>query len=262
MYNALIEQFKSAQATAAAAYRAVACAEISLFPGFEDYERATRSRHEYKVERELTKFCVDLSEVVVRVAQREVVPAGTRIEIDRAAELEAAGIDIGDAIRSGTTPDLDAFWSHLKQKFAGDAGASIAYRQAAKAIIDGLGLKPTTEMKRTNSGIVIEASVGSEASFSSSGWRRVSFYSQSRVAALVTGLTTFAVKSGCAALAGELRHCRLVSDEYRSRDKENFTGLEIVRYNDKWQFKFAHAVGDALSIFISEFGAEYLASRG
>lgn len=262
MYNALIKQFKLAQATAADAYRAVASAEISLFPGFEDYERATRSRHEFKVEREFTKFCVDLSEVVVRVARREVAPAGTRIEIDRDAELKAAGIDIRESIQSGTTPDLDAFWSHLEKKFSGDAGASIAYQQAAKAIIDGLWLKPTTEMKRTNSGIVVEAPVGSEASFSSSGWRRVSYYSQSRVAGLVTGLTTFAAKSGCTALAGELRHCRLVSDEYRSRDKESLTGLEIVRYNDKWQFKFAHAIGDALSIFISEFGAEYLASRG
>lgn len=32
-------------------------------------------------------------------------------------------------------------------------------------------------------------------------------------------------------------------------------------FNDKWQFKFAHDVGDALSLFISEFGAKYLASR-
>jgi hypothetical protein len=32
-------------------------------------------------------------------------------------------------------------------------------------------------------------------------------------------------------------------------------------FNDKWQFKFSHQVGDALSLFISEYGAEHLASR-
>jgi len=261
MYNALIEQFKLAQTLASDAYRAVASAEMSAFPWLEDYERATRSRHDYKAERELSKFCVDLSEVVVRVARRELTPPGTRIEIDRASELEAAGIDIGEGLREGRTPDLDAFWSHLKRKFSGDAGAEIAYKQAAKGIIDGLWLKPGTELKRTSSGIVIDVPTGSEASFSSAGWRRVSYYAQTRASALISGLSTFATRAGYASLAAELQRSRIVSDEYRSRDKLPFSGLEIVLFNDKWQFKFSHAVGDSLSLFVSEFGADYLASR-
>ncbi|MEX3901432.1 MULTISPECIES: hypothetical protein [Paraburkholderia] len=38
-------------------------------------------------------------------------------------------------------------------------------------------------------------------------------------------------------------------------------GLDIVMFNEKWQFKFAHQVGDALSLFISEYGTEHLANR-
>jgi hypothetical protein len=38
-------------------------------------------------------------------------------------------------------------------------------------------------------------------------------------------------------------------------------GLDLPHPNEKWQFKFSHQVGDALSLFISEFGAEHLASR-
>ncbi|MDR5754951.1 MULTISPECIES: hypothetical protein [unclassified Caballeronia] len=59
----------------------------------------------------------------------------------------------------------------------------------------------------------------------------------------------------------QLRNFSVHRLTFSTREKLSFTGLEIVMFNDKWQFKFAHDVGDALSLFISEFGAEYLASR-
>lgn len=261
MYNALIQQFKAAQATATEAYAAVARAEVDLFPGLEDYERAVKSRSSYKTERELKAFCTDLSELVVRIAQREFAPAGGTITIARDRELEEAGVDIGETLDKGGVPDLDRFSAHLKAKYAGEAGTTLGYQQAAKAIIDGLWLRPDSEMKRTASGIVITAPVGSEASYSTAGRRRISHYTTDRVAALFRGIATFATMAGYLELAAVLRRSWVLRDEYYSRDKLLFEGLEITRFNDKWQFRFAHAVGDALSLFLSEHGAEHLASR-
>lgn len=261
MYNTLMEQFKAAQATAAEAYAAVARAEAGLFPGLEDYERATKSRGSYKTERELKAFCTDLSELVVRIAQQAFAPAGGTIAITRDHELEEAGVDIRETLDAGGLPDLDGFATHLKRKYSGEAGAALGYQQAAKAIIDGLWLKPDSEMKRTASGIVITAPVGSEASYGDSGRRRISYYATDRINQLFRGFATFATIAGYPGLAADLRQPRALRDEYYSRDKLLLEGLEIVRFNDKWQFRFSHAIGDALSLFISEHGAGHLASR-
>lgn len=261
MFNTLIEQFKSAQVAAAEAYAAVARAEAQALPGLEGYMRATKNRHSYKTERELSEFCSNLVGAIVCQASRKFAPVGGRIEIDRSDELDACAINIGEALKKGEIPDLDAFWAHLERKFAGEGGVAIAYEQAARAIIDGFYLKPTSEMKRTGTGVVIDMSVQSDARWRGDGMRSISTYASQRVAACFQGLAAFARKAGFDVLASELAHGRYLHEDFASRDKLSFTGLDITRFNDKWQCRFAFAVGDALSLFISEFGAAYLASR-
>ncbi|WP_434667795.1 hypothetical protein P5W99_36155 [Paraburkholderia sp. A3BS-1L] len=260
MFNTLIEQFKAAQVSAAEAYDAVARAEAEALPGLEDYMRATKSRHSYKTERELGAFCSNLADALVHRASRAFAPPGGSLRINRGDELHACNVDIGKALEGCRIPDLDAFWAHLERKFAG--GAAVAYEQAARAIIDGFYLKPTSEMKRTSSGVVIDMSVQSEARWSGNGQRSIGVYSTERVGACFRGIATFARKSGFAALANELQDGRYLREDFKSRDKLTFSGLDVTRYNDKWQCRFAFGVGEALSLFISEFGAQHLASRG
>jgi hypothetical protein len=62
-------------------------------------------------------------------------------------------------------------------------------------------------------------------------------------------------------LSSELTHGRLVDYEFDTREKVSLHGLDVVMFNEKWQFKFSHQLGDALSLFISEYGADYLATR-
>ncbi|CAE6967717.1 hypothetical protein [Paraburkholderia domus] len=185
----------------------------------------------------------------------------SRIAIDQADEIKEANLDLRETLAKGEIPDLDGFWTHLQRKFGGDAGRRVAYVQAAKAIIDGFYLRPDKEVRRVGGGVVIDASVGSEASYVSRGLRRISTYSDRRVATLFQGLRAFARKSGFAQLAADCNNGNIVRDEYASREKLLLSGLEVTRFNDKWQFKFASQVGAALEIFISEFGAEHLASR-
>lgn len=261
MYTQLIEQFKTAQAAAAMAYGMVVQAERDVFAdGLTEYS-AMESRSEYKGERELNSFCRRLLSRLVMEASRKFAPAGGRIEIDQSREMDRFGLDIEEVLRAKRVPDLDGFWQHLERTFSGDAGERIAFEQAAKAIIRGFWLKPDTEIKRTSSAVILEKRVTSQSSFHSKGEREVYYSSQEPVVATFAGLATFAKKHQFGALAMELRNFSVHRLTFSTREKLSFTGLEIVLFNDKWQFKFAHDVGDALSLFISEFGAEYLASR-
>ncbi|NMM01568.1 hypothetical protein HHL24_26975 [Paraburkholderia sp. RP-4-7] len=260
-YNDLIVKFKQAQLVAREAYAAVAVAEHILRPDLESYLYAAKVRSEHGVKTELYGFCSGLAEGLVWDASRKLAPAGSKIDIARDDEMKEAGLDIREALERGAIPDLDGFWTYLERKFGGDTGRRVAYQQAAKAIIDGFFLRPDTEIRRVGGGVVINASVGSEASYVNRGLRRISTYSDQRVAALLQGLRAFARKSGFAQLAEDCNRGSIVRDDYASRDKLSLSGLEVTRFNDKWQFKFASQVGAALEIFISEFGAEHLASR-
>jgi hypothetical protein len=261
MYTALVQQFKDAQRKAAAAYLEVAAAETALFPPTGEYAyRATEQRADYRTDDELSKFCSRLSHVLVKEAVRRFSPAGGRLEIDNAKELNNASVDIQGALRAGKCPDFDAFWAHLERTFSGDAGRNVALTQAAKCIIDGFGIKPNSEIKRTSSAIVLEARIWSETCFRSSA-RKATYHSQSTVAGLTRGLGAFAGHAGFDALASSLKQGRLVDFEFETREKVPLQGLDIVMYNEKWQFKFSHQVGDALSLFISEYGASHLATR-
>ncbi|MDR5754952.1 MULTISPECIES: hypothetical protein [unclassified Caballeronia] len=173
MYTQLIEQFKTAQTAAAAAYGAVVQAERDVFSdGLTEYS-AMEARSEYKVERELETFCLRLLSRLVMEASRKFAPAGGRIEIDQNHELDRSGVDVGQALRKGNVPDLDGFWQHLERTFGGEAGERVAFEQAAKAIINGFWLKPDTEIKRTSSAVILEKRVTSQSCFHSKGQREV-----------------------------------------------------------------------------------------
>ncbi|RQN37239.1 hypothetical protein [Paraburkholderia tropica] len=262
MFNELIEQFKAAQVAAADAYHAVSRAERLLFPNVESYLHATKTRSSYKTERELSSFCRDLAAAIVRRACRNFAPPGGSLSIAREDELEECGIDLHEALEKGEVPDLDALWRHLERKFSGEGGATLAYEQAARSIIDGFYLKPSSEMKRTSSGVVIDMSAQSEECWNRKGQRTLSVYARDRVSACFRGLATVARKASFDELASQLADGRFLGEEYSSRAKLSFSGLDVTRFNDKWQCRFSFAVGDALSLFISEFGAAYLSTRG
>lgn len=261
MYTALVQRFKDAQSKAAAAYLEVCAAETALFPkGDAHCYRATETRADYRTDRELSEFCRRLSHVLVMEAVRRFSPAGGRLEIDDSKELANASVDIDGALRAGKCPDFDAFWAHLERSFSGDAGKRIGLMQAAKLIVDGFSIRANSEIKRTTSAIVLEARIYSEPCYRSSA-RKATYHSQSTVAGLMRGLGAFAGHAGFDALSSELTHGRLVDYEFDTREKVSLHGLDIVMFNEKWQFKFSHEVGDALSLFISEYGADYLATR-
>jgi len=261
MYTALVQQFKDAQTKAAAAYLEVCAAESAAFPKDSDYPyRAASVRSEYSTERELLDFCARLAHVMVGEAVRRFSPPGGRLEIRDEQELANASIDISGALKAGKCPDFDAFWAHLERTFSGDAGKRIGLVQAAKLVIDGFGLRPESEIKRTSSAIVLDARVWSEPVFRSSA-RKATYHSSSTVAGLIRGLAAFASNAGFDFLSAQLMRGQLVDYQFTTREKVSLDGLDIVMFNEKWQFKFAHQVGDALSLFISEYGAEHLANR-
>lgn len=261
MYTQLIQHFKTAQQAAAAAYAAVATAERDVFAEARTEYAAVQVRSEYSAAKELQDFCARLTSRLVREACGKFAPTTGRLEIDQAQELQRFGLDLDKVLRADQIPDLDGFWNHLESSFSGDAGKVVAFEQAAKAIINGFWLKPNSEIKRTSSAVVLVKHVYSETGWRSNGRRAVTYSSQTSVAQTMDALATFAGKHQFTALGMQLRNFMVSNLEFDTRDKVSFAGLEIVMFNDKWQFKFAHDVGDALSLFISEFGAEHLATR-
>ncbi len=261
MFTNLVQRFKDAQLAAQSAYGSVLMAENEAFADLRGDYVATNTRSTYAAERELQDFCSRLVTRLVIEASSKFAPGSGRLEIDKDSELRRFGLDIRNVLEAGNLPDLDGFWQHLEKTYGGDAGREVAFKQAAKAIINGFWLKPDSEIKRTSSAVVLEKRVSSEVSFRSSGKRRIHYGSTQHVATTLDGLATFASKHQFGALGQQLRHCNISDLEFDTRDKMSFTGLDVVMFNDKWQFKFSHQVGDALSLFISEYGAEHLASR-
>jgi hypothetical protein len=262
MYTNLVQLFKDAQQAAAQAYRAVAAAETEAFEDARlEHYVAMQIRSDYVTENELKGFCQRLVSRLVVEASQQFAPAGGKLDINQAHEADLFGLNVDADLTDGRLPDLDGFWRHLETRFSGDAGREVAFAQAAKAIIDGFWLRPSTEIKRTSSAVVLEKRVSSEISFRTNGRREVTYSSQTHVANTRQGLGTFAGKHGFSPLAHHLKHFYVSNLQFETREKCSFPGLDIVMFNDKWQFKFSHQVGDALSLFISEYGAEYLASR-
>jgi hypothetical protein len=261
MFTNLIQLFKDAQHAAEAAYCAVRTAEIEAFADHRVDYTAMNTRSSYARERELQEFCSRLAGRMVMEAARKYAPGSGRLEIDKGDELTRFGLDVNEVLEAGNLPDLDGFWQHLEKTYGGDAGREVAFTQAAKAIINGFWLKPDSEIKRTSSAVVLEKRVSSEVSFRSSGKRRIHYGSTQHLAVTLDGLATFAFKHEFGALGQHLKRCNVNDLEFETRQKMSFNGLDVVMFNDKWQFKFSHQVGDALSLFISEYGAEHLASR-
>lgn len=262
MFTNLVKLFKDAQQAAQTAYGAVLTAEIKAFADRRVEYTAMNTRSSYTAERELQDFCSRLVGRMAMEAARKFAPGSGRLDIDKGEELQRFGLDVNKVLEAGNLPDLDGFWLHLEKSYGGDAGREVAFSQAAKAIINGFWLKPNTEIKRTSSAVVLEKRVPSEVSFRSSGGRRrIHYGSTQSVALTLDGLSTFASKYQFATLGQQLKHCNVNDLEFETREKMSFNGLDVVMFNDKWQFKFSHQVGDALSLFISEYGAEHLASR-
>jgi len=89
-----------------------------------------------------------------------------------------------------------------------------------------------------------------EVSFLSSGARRLIHYSSAQGVALTfDGLATFASTHQFGALGQQLRNCDVSNIEFDTREQMSFSGLDVVTVDDKWQFKFSHQVGDALSLW-------------
>lgn len=263
MYNEIIEKFIAAQKAARKAYQEASHFERETLAGTGTVEPffAVEVRSDYREESELEKFCFALASNVVSRARREFAPVGAQLDIDNNTEYERAGVDIGKALKDGAIPDLDKIWSSLKAYYHGDGGATTAYRQAATRIVSTFGLNRNAEVKRTSSGVMLKKNVFSESGWRSSGRRRVGYHSSQRTADCLSGLATFAGKAGHAQLAGKLKSINVHELEYVSREKLNLPALDITFYNDKWEFRFSHELGEALMLFIGEFGQEAMQDR-
>ena len=74
--------------------------------------------------------------------------------------------------------------------------------------------------------------------------------------------TTYAEIHGRARrLAKRLERIDLYRLEYSSREKLTMPGLDITLFNDKWEFKFAHDMAEALMLFVGEYGQEAMQER-
>ncbi|HVI89365.1 MAG TPA: hypothetical protein VM659_13755 [Dongiaceae bacterium] len=256
MYNEILRQFVEAQQAAHAAYAAAAAFERETLASVLGHQTAIGIRSEYGTDTELRNFCSHLADNIIARARREFAPAGARLDIDDQQVKQEAGIDRYE-MRHGKLPDMDALWRSLTDRFGGDNGKALAYKQAAKRIIDGFGLARNREIRRTAAAIVLRTPAMSESRFQTSQ-RKLSYYSAQRVKETLDGFSLFAATTGHHELAAQIRSINTWELHFDMGSKQAFTGADIVFRKEAWEFKLSHRVGNELAIFVAEHGQDFL----
>jgi hypothetical protein len=145
----------------------------------------------------------------------------------------------------------------LTERFGGINGKALAYKQAAKRIVDGFGLARNREIRRTASAVILRTHAMSESGFRTAQ-RKLSYHSAQRMQETLKGFSLFAATAGHLELATQIRNLNTWDFHFDMGGKRGLTGADIVFRKEAWEFKLSHQVGDELAIFVAEHGQEFL----
>lgn len=154
--------------------------------------------------------------------------------------------------------DLDKIRAHLDETYGGDGGATAAYQQQAKVLIDFFGFNRDTQMVATSRYVGCSVRVySSKKDYGPDKGKFELYNSHERVRKLFKALAcAFAWAEqhelSCALQRTGLTHYNFT---FRSRHRESFPGLEIILYSEKWDWQFNHDAANALKLFLGQYGA-------
>lgn len=213
---------------------------------------------------------------LIHIARQRFAPAGVALDISQHEVLEAVGMsrwsedyhrDLrpsrrGEASEAEVAPpvDLDKIWNYLESTYGGDAGIETAHRQNALFIIKELRLDGDSEMKRTASSVscFLRIYAGKKDSGSDKGRYDFGHSSRDWLRQLFRGLACAFEWAEMDQLSIELAPARHGICNYdftfKPRDRQSFTGLDIVFFKEQMEFKFAHGAAEKLMLYLGTYG--------
>lgn len=209
---------------------------------------------------------------LISKAERMFAPPGGRLSISEFQCLKAIGQGNWaenyrklryekDKVDTPIGLDLDALWAHLETAYGGDAGKNAGYRQQAAVIVDAFSLENDGVVKRGASPISLFKRMYSEKQdYGSHKGKYQAHYSyRESLGKLNQALLCFAEWAELLELSIDLQPTRHDLCEYgmyySPRESRNFSGLDVVMFKEKWEFKFSHDVAEKLMLFLGEFSA-------
>jgi hypothetical protein len=181
---------------------------------------------------------------MVRLAQNRFAPPGIALEINQHDALKAVGMDrwreeydrINRRSDSTVIPpvDLDKLWAHLEATYGGDAGIELSHRQNGQTII---------RVKEYGS---------------NSGRYEPHYSYRECLLKLFKALASAFEWAEMDQLSIELAPARhQICDydfSYKPRERVTFTGLEVVFFKEKFEFKFSHQAAEKLMLYLGTYG--------
>lgn len=222
------------------------------------------------IETPKARYVRDLAQDVltnlIQQAQQRYAPEAGTLEInpfdvlratgqERWAELHARKDDDCDA-----PLDLDKIRAYLDETYGGQAGETEAYRQQAKHLIDYFGFaRGDGNMATTSKHVACTVRMYSQKKTygDNKGMLELGYHRREDLPKLFKALSCAFAATGHEDLASELRRPKILDWNfcYKSRQRECFTGLDIVLYAEKWEWQFTHDAANALKLFLGQYSA-------
>ncbi|CAG9180371.1 hypothetical protein LMG23992_04225 [Cupriavidus laharis] len=200
---------------------------------------------------ETKKFCRRLVANMIERASIQFGVPDMPLAIDETRIAVAGYPNIREAIGAGITPDLDRFWDLLSETYE-PTGVAMAYRQAATTLVDGLHLTHPSSICRTARTARMRLLAESEsAATDGRPFRRLTPVSLEPVGAVVASLVIAARQAGAWPLAGCLRQFDY-GEPFLAQRRRTFPELDVVQFNEYWEFRFDVALADRLMQFVSQ----------
>lgn len=212
----------------------------------------------------LSAIAQGLVDNLVAQAETRYAPAAGSLKIERYEVLQATGQqrwqeeharkDTDDA----PPVDLDKIRAHLDKAYGGDGGATAAYQQQAKVLIDFFGFNRDTQMVATSRYVGCSVRVcSSKKDYGPDKGKFELHNSHERLRNLFKALSCAFAWAEQNELSWALQCTDLThyNFTFKSRHRESFPGLEIILYSEKWDWQFNHDAANALKLFLGQYGA-------
>lgn len=194
-------------------------------------------------------------------AESEFAPPGGKLKIDRDPIYEEVGEKCGFR-HNEEEFDPDAIWLAIERRYGGEAGKALGLRQTAEALVSAFNLRNNLPVRKGNR-LELEKHVWCEKRFK--GGHELSYSTHEAVNKANEALATFCEWAGDSKTAEGLRikgRTSWYGQEIVSRARQDFGGIGVVTYLQKFVYELYGDLGTQFQAFIGLHGREALKERG
>lgn len=226
------------------------CAEVDVFGSTVEAARVW-------TDSTVGRVAEKMFDQLIRRAESVFAPVGGEFIVDREGLRGAFGIkDRGDF--NWCMLDLAAVWDYLEATYGGGGGEVAAWQQVAAPIVEGFRLGRAESAQFVKGRLVIEMRVSIDDFDKKFKDIHLSYHSREKFVSTMKGMLGFAAWTGNEFLRVEVE--RLVSlfgnirTQLVSRAVYGGAGLQLVTFQNRFEFRFDRELAEQFQIFISTYG--------